>query len=71
MTKKLKKGDDVEWHSHGATITGKVMNKIAESKKIEIAGRQVRASTKKPQYLVMSNKTGRKAVHKLSALNKK
>lgn len=62
----LHKGDEVTWRSHGSTVEGKVEKKITED--TEAAGRTVRASKDEPQYLVRSDKTGREAVHKPSAL---
>jgi len=67
MADGLKKGDQVEWQSHGSKAVGKVEKKITED--TEAAGRQVRAS-EDPQYLVKSDKSGRDAVHKPSALDK-
>lgn len=63
------KGDHVEWKSHGGTAEGKVLKKITED--TEEAGRTVRASEDDPQYLVESEKSGGKAVHKPGALKKK
>lgn len=63
----LHKGDEVTWRSHGSTVEGKVEKKITED--TEAAGRTVRASKEEPQYLVRSDKTGREAVHKPSALD--
>ncbi|MFS0699169.1 DUF2945 domain-containing protein [Cellulomonas sp. 179-A 4D5 NHS] len=63
----LHKGDEVTWRSHGSTVEGKVEKKITED--TEAAGRTVRASKDEPQYLVRSDKTGREAVHKPSALD--
>jgi len=68
MADGLKKGDQVEWQSHGSKAVGKVEKKITED--TEAAGRQVRASEEDPQYLVKSDKSGRDAVHKPSALDK-
>jgi hypothetical protein len=65
----LSKGDKVSWKSHGTEVTGKVEKKITED--TEAAGRTVRASKDEPQYLVKSDKTGREAVHKPDALDKK
>ncbi len=65
----LKKGDHVSWKSHGGTAEGVVEAKITEDTKA--GGRQVRASEDDPQYLVKSDKSGREAVHKPSALEKK
>lgn len=64
----FRKGDDVEWSSHGNTVEGTVEEKITEDTKA--GGRQVRASDDDPQYLVKSDKTGKEAVHKGDALDK-
>ncbi len=68
MAKKLKKGDQVTWRSHGSEATGAVEQEITEI--TAAAGRKVRASEDDPQYLVMSDKSGGEAVHKASALKK-
>jgi hypothetical protein len=65
----FKKGDKVEWSSHGGKAVGEVEEKITEDTKA--AGRTVRASEDDPQYLVKSEKSGGEAVHKPSALKKK
>ncbi|MET8142576.1 DUF2945 domain-containing protein [Sphaerisporangium sp. NPDC005288] len=62
-------GDAVTWKSHGSTASGTVEEKITE--RTERAGRVVDASEEEPQYLVRSDKSGRTAVHKASALRKK
>lgn len=64
--KSFRKGDKVEWKSHGSTAEGKVEEKITSD--TEAAGRTVRASKDDPQYRVRSAKSGRDAVHKPSAL---
>ncbi len=64
----FKKGDKVEWDSHGGTAVGEVVKKIMSD--TEAAGRTVRASQDDPQYLVRSDKSGGEAVHKPSALRK-
>jgi hypothetical protein len=66
MAEEFRKGDEVEWSSHGGTAEGVVEEKITE--RTEAAGRTVAASPDRPQYLV---KSGREAVHKPSALRKK
>jgi hypothetical protein len=68
MTKELKDGDDVTWSSHGHTVHGEVEEKITQE--TESAGRKVKASEDEPQYKVKSDKTGREAVHKPSALKR-
>ena len=65
----IHKGDHVEWRSHGSTTEGTVEEKITED--TEAAGRTVRASEDEPQYRVRSDKSGRDAVHKPDALDKK
>lgn len=65
----LSRGDDVTWKSHGNTVEGTVKKKITED--TEAAGRTVRASEDDPQYLVESDKSGKDAVHKPDALDKK
>lgn len=62
----FRKGDKVEWKSHGTTVEGTVEQKITSD--TEAAGRTVRASKDEPQYQVRSDKTGADAVHKPSAL---
>ncbi|RZL77748.1 MAG: DUF2945 domain-containing protein [Rhodococcus sp. (in: high G+C Gram-positive bacteria)] len=67
--KKLRQGDEVEWKTHGTTTSGTVEEKITED--TEAAGRTVRASEDDPQYRVVSDKSGRDAVHKPDALRRK
>ncbi|MEU1053294.1 DUF2945 domain-containing protein [Streptomyces sp. NPDC005876] len=64
-----KQGDKVAWSSHGSETEGRVEKKITE--RTEAAGRTVDASPDDPQYEVRSDKSGRTAVHKPSALKKK
>ncbi|NUT49596.1 MAG: DUF2945 domain-containing protein [Saccharothrix sp.] len=66
MTERYRKGQEVEWSSHGSTTHGEVVEEITED--TEAAGRTVRASEDNPQYRVRSAKSGRDAVHKPSAL---
>jgi uncharacterized protein YbjT (DUF2867 family) len=66
--KKLRKGDKVEWQSHGITVPGTVEQEITSD--TDTAGRKVRASKEEPQYKVRSDKSGRDAVHKPSALKR-
>ena len=65
----FKKGDKVEWNSHGSKAVGKVEKKITSE--TEAGGRKVKASKVEPQYLVKSEKSGGEAVHKPSALHEK
>ena len=63
----LKKGDKVEWQSHGGTAHGTVEKKQTSDTKIK--SHQVRASKDDPQYIVETQK-GAKAAHKPDALKK-
>ncbi|MCX3291679.1 DUF2945 domain-containing protein [Streptomyces sp. NEAU-H22] len=67
--RKPKKGDKVTWSSHGSRTEGEVEREITE--RTETSGRTVDASPDDPQYEVRSDKSGRTAVHKPSALKKK
>ena len=67
--KKLKKGDQVSWSSHGRSVQGEVKKKITG--RADVAGRTVDASKDEPQYEVESDKSGRRAVHKPESLRKK
>jgi hypothetical protein len=64
----FEKGDRVSWRSHGGKAVGEVEEEITSD--TEAAGRTVRASEDDPQYLVRSEKSGREAVHKPSALHR-
>ncbi len=66
----FKKGDEVEWNSHGNKVPGVVEKKITKEEDNEAAGRKVKASKDDPQYLVKSDKSGGEAVHKPGALKK-
>jgi hypothetical protein len=68
MSKQIRKGDKVDWKSHGSTVTGTVEAKITSD--TETAGRTVRASKDEPQYRVRSDKSGRDAVHKPESLHR-
>ena len=61
------KGDHVTWKTHGTETSGVVEEKITSQ--TEAAGRTVKASKDEPQYLVTSDKSGKQAVHKATALD--
>jgi hypothetical protein len=65
----FKKGDKVQWNSHGSKAKGKVEKKMTSD--TQAAGRKVKASEDDPQYLVKSEKSGGEAVHKPSALERR
>ena len=63
----FKKGDTVEWNSHGGVAHGVVEKKQTSDTKIK--SHTVRASADDPQFIVRSDKGG-KAAHKPEALKK-
>ena len=65
----FKKGDQVEWNSHGSKAKGKVEEEITSE--TQAGGRKVKASKEEPQYLVRSEKGGGEAVHKADALTRR
>ncbi|MGY1726211.1 DUF2945 domain-containing protein [Geodermatophilus sp. SYSU D01062] len=69
MTDDFEKGDHVTWNSHGSTVEGTVTRKITDE--TEAGGREVKASSDDPQYEVESDKSGKTAVHRPSALDEK
>jgi hypothetical protein len=68
MKRGFKKGDPVSWNSEAGRIRGTVQKKITAPVKFKTY--TVRASLDAPQYLVKSDKTGRLAMHKESALRR-
>ncbi|KFC19599.1 DUF2945 domain-containing protein [Chryseobacterium sp. FH1] len=64
----LKKGDKVQWKFRYGETHG-IITKV-HTKDFVFMDRQRRASGGSPQYEVMSEKTGKTAVHKPSALKK-
>ncbi len=67
----LKKGDEVEWSSHGNKVTGEVERKVTKEVDDKDVGRKIKASKDEPQYVVKSDKSGGEAAHKPGALKKK
>lgn len=63
----FRKGEKVEWKSHGGVAHGTVEKKQTSDTKIK--SHQVRASEDDPQYIVRSENGG-KAAHKPDALKK-
>lgn len=68
MGKAFKAGDKVEWDSSGGHSVGKVVKKLTSE--CNIKGHKVAASRDNPEYLVQSDKSGKKAAHKPEALKK-
>ena len=68
MAKSVKVGDTVSWTSSGGESTGKVVKKQTTPTKIKT--HKVSATKDNPEYIVQSDKSGKKAAHRASALKK-
>ena len=68
MANKLKTGDRVAWRSSGGGSVGRVERKLTSPGKIK--GHEVAASEDNPEFLVRSEKSGKVAAHKPSALRR-
>ncbi|MEC4815349.1 MAG: DUF2945 domain-containing protein [Scytonema sp. PMC 1069.18] len=68
MTEEFKKGDKVQWNTSQGETTGKVEKKLTSP--TDIKGHHVAASEDNPEYLVKSDKSGKKAAHKPESLEK-
>ncbi len=68
MAGAFKIGDHVSWNSEAGRVSGVIRKKI--SAPIEFKGYTVHASREEPQYLIESDKTDHRAMHKGSALRK-
>ncbi|EJT05642.1 DUF2945 domain-containing protein [Rhizobium sp. CCGE 510] len=68
MSKQLKKGDDVSWDTSQGKTEGRVVKKQTSQTKIK--GHTVKASAAEPQYIVESDKSGKRAAHKPEELRK-
>ncbi|HEX6982552.1 MAG TPA: DUF2945 domain-containing protein [Balneolaceae bacterium] len=68
MAQELKKGDKVEWNTSQGKTRGTVKKKLTEP--THIKEHKVDASKDHPEYLVVSDKSGKEAAHKPEALKK-
>lgn len=68
MYKEYKGGDQVEWMTSQGKTSGTVKKKLTSKTKVK--GHKVAASKDNPEYLVESEKSGKKAAHKPEALKK-
>ena len=64
----LKPGDRVRWKTSQGKTTGRVSKEVTNTTRVK--GHKAVASQDNPQYIVRSEKSGKKAVHKQSALKK-
>lgn len=68
MARTLKSGDRVAGQSSGGGSVGRVERKLTSP--IKIKGHEVAASQDNPEFLVRSQKSGKIAAHKPSALRR-
>ena len=64
----FKPGDRVEWKTSQGKTSGRVVKKQRSPTKIK--GHEVAASRTHPEYIVQSEKSGKKAAHQANALKK-
>ncbi|MDT7951970.1 MAG: DUF2945 domain-containing protein [Acetobacteraceae bacterium] len=64
----VKAGDKVKWNTSGGETHGTVEKKVTSETKIK--GHVAEATKEDPQFVVKSDKSGKKAVHKPEALSK-
>jgi hypothetical protein len=69
MADALKKGDHVEWDTSQGKTEGTVEKKLTAP--IHIKNHAVKASEDNPEYLVVTDKSHKKAAHKPDELKKK
>ncbi|WP_207459301.1 DUF2945 domain-containing protein [Azospirillum sp. SYSU D00513] len=68
-SKKLHKGDRVEWDTPQGKTNGHVVRE--QTSETHIKGHKVAASKDDPQYIVESDKSGKRAAHKPEELRKR
>ncbi len=68
MAKELKPGDKVTWNTPQGETHGEVEKKVTGTAKVP--GHTAKASKDEPQYVVKSDKSGKKAIHKPDSLKK-
>lgn len=68
MAKQLKAGDEVSWDTSQGKTRGRVVRK--QTSPTRIKGHKVKASADEPQYIVESDKSGKRAAHKPDELRK-
>ncbi|HET6575935.1 MAG TPA: DUF2945 domain-containing protein [Fimbriiglobus sp.] len=61
-------GDHVEWNSEAGRVRGTILEVITSE--VRFKGYKVQASKEEPQYLIRSDETDHRAMHKGSALKK-
>ena len=67
--KALRAGDKVAWETSQGETTGRVVKKQTRPTKIKT--HKVAASKNNPEFIVESDKSGKRAAHKATALKKR
>lgn len=62
MSKKFKRGDQVEWNSEAGRVRGVIVKRVVSDTRFK--GYVHHASKEEPQYIVKSDKTDHIAIHK-------
>jgi hypothetical protein len=68
MAQEFKRGDRVEWNFRGRTVVGRVRRRLTS--RTEVGGQIVAATRDDPRYLVRSDRTGKDAARRPSALTR-
>jgi hypothetical protein len=66
MAQEFKRGDRVEWNFRGRTVRGTVRRRL--TRRTEVGGQIVAASTEDPRYLVRTERTGKETARRAAAL---
>jgi hypothetical protein len=68
MATELKRGDRVEWNFRGTRVVGIVQRKLTS--RTRVGGRVAAASPDDPRYVVKSERAGKQAAYRASALKR-
>lgn len=68
MGRALRPGENVTWNTSQGETHGQVVKRTTKRGKIK--GHAIAASDDNPEYIVESDKSGKRAAHKRSALKK-
>jgi hypothetical protein len=68
MPQEFKRGDRVEWNFRGRPVVGTVRRRL--TKRAEVGGQVVAASTDDPRYVVRSEKSGKETTRRPEALRR-
>ena len=66
MPRVFRVGDHVAWNSEAGRVSGVIIQRVTSD--VVIEGYTHHASKEAPQYIIQSDKTDHKAIHKGSAL---